>query len=360
MSRLLGKFVQDSTITDLQIRLRNNLALRARNAANTADVEILKISATDILTVLREMSLDSNKITDVADPTAAQDAATKAYVDSVVAGLTDPKDAARVATTGALPTSTYDNGTSGVGATLTADANGALASQDGIALSVNDRILVKNQSTQLENGIYEVTQLGDGSNPWVLTRTTDSDESAEVTQGMFVPVAEGTVNGSLGFILTTPDPIVVGTTSQNFAQFGEVIQAGQGLSKTGQTLSVDNGDGLGFSGNQLVVLVDDNLTTGTTKIDSSGNVAGRKTFEESFTLSSTDISNGYVDLTKVASQDSEVIFPRFGIKQKRTVDWNTSYTGGSGGKTRITFAGDLASIVAAGDILDIRFESLDY
>jgi len=360
MSRLLGKFVQDSTITDLQIRLRNNLPLRARNAANTADVSILQINASDILEMLREMSMGNNKITNLADPTNALDGANKQYVDSVVSGLSDPKDAARVATAAALPAATYDNGVSGVGATLTADANGALPSIDGVGLSVGERLLVKDQGTALQNGLYEVTQLGDAGNPWILTRSEDADEDAEVTQGMFVPVAEGTVNGSLGFLLTTPDPITVGTSGLAFTQFGEVIQAGQGLTKTGQTLSIDNGDGLGYSGNSLVVLVDSDLVDGTTKIGGLGEIQGRRTFEEAFTLNATDISNGYVDLSKVASRDSVLLFPRFGIKQKEVVDFTVSYTGGASGKTRITFAGDLDSIIASGDVLDINFESLDY
>lgn len=359
MSRLLGKYVQDSTITDLQIRLRNNLALRARNGANTADVEILKISATDILQILREMSMEGNKITNLADGTALTDAVNLGQVQALVQGLTDPKDAARVATTSALPTSTYSNGTSGVGATLTADANGALPSIDGVALVVNDRILVKNQANAFENGIYEVTQLGDGATPWVLTRTTDADEDSEVTQGMYVPIAEGTINGSLGFILTTVDPITVGASNLNFTQMGESIIAGQGLIKSGSTLSIDNGDGLGFSGNQLVVLVDNDLVDGSTDIK-GGLVVARKDFEEEFTLNSTDITNGYVDLSKVASRDSIQLFPRFGIKQKQVVDFTISYTGGASSKTRVTFAGDLAAITEAGDILDIQFRSLDY
>jgi len=370
MSKLKGKFVEDSTITDLQIRLRNNLALRARNAANSADVSLFKLSATDVLEALREMSMSSNKLINLADPTAAQDAATKAYVDSIIAGLRDPKDAVKAATTAALPAVTYDNGTAGVGATLTADANGAFPSQDGIAILLDERVLTKNQVVAFQNGLYSLTQVGDGSNPFILTRTTDADNgggnTTKVTQGMVVPVSAGTTQGTLGFILTSissgGDPqgdLVLGTDALNFSQFGEVIQPGLGIAKNGQTISVDNGDGLGFSGNNLVVLVNDNLVTGSTKI-SGGVVASRKSFENSFTLNGTDISNGYVDLDKVASQDSEVVFPRFGIKQKQNVDWTPSYTGGAGGKTRITFAGDLATLLVSGDILDIRFESLDF
>jgi hypothetical protein len=369
MSRLIGKFVQDSTITDLQIRLRNNLALRARNAGDTADVEILKISPTDILQILREMSLEANKITNLAEGTAATDAVNLGQVQALINGLTDPKDAARASTIAELPASTYDNGTNGTGATLTADANGALPSQDGVALALNDRLLVKNQSNTIENGIYVVTQLGDAGSTWILTRSLDASigggdvvdqpKEEQVTQGMYVPVAEGTANGALGFLMTTVDPISLGTSNIVFSQMGESIEAGQGLTKSGSTLSIDNGEGLGFSGNQLVVLVDNDLVDGTTDIKSSA-IVGRRRDEEDFTLNGTDISNGYIDLSKVASRDSVLLFPRFGIRQKDVVDYSVSYTGGASGKTRITFAGDLASIIESGDVLDINFETLDY
>jgi len=371
MSRILGKFVQDSTITDLQIRLRNNLALRVRNAADSADLEILKISNTDALTVLRQMSMNGAKITDLANPTAPQDAATKSYVEAIVSGLSDPKDAVRLATSAALAAVTYDNGTAGVGATLTADANGALGAIDGVTPALSDRILVKNQASGIENGIYLVSDLGDAGTPFVLTRSTDADNNgssaSSVTRGMFTQAVEGADNASLGYILTTSssggDPkgeLVLGTDSLTFAQMGEVVQAGQGLTKTRQTIAVDNGDGLGFNvGDQLVVLVDDDLVTGTTKI-SGGAVAGRRTYEESFTLSGTDISNGYVDLSKVASTGSVIFQPRFGIRQKDVIDFTVSYQGGASSKTRITWIGDLSSILVTGDIIDIAFESLDY
>lgn len=368
MSRIKTKFLEDNAVNDVKLRLRNNQALRARNAGNTADVETLKVSTSDILTILREMSMDSHKITNLADPTNAQDAVTKNYVDAVISGLSDPKDAARVATIAPLAAATYDNGTNGVGATLTANANGALPSIDGVGLSLNDRILVKDQAAGLQNGIYVLSQLGDAGSPWILTRSLDANEGSAhagpadpnlVSQGMLVPVAQGSTNGALGYILTTVDPISLGVTALGFTQFGEVVQAGQGIVKTGTTLSVDEGAGLGFTGNQLVVQVDDDLVDGTTKI-ASDEVVGRRRFEESFTLSAGDITNGYVDLTKVASRDSIGFFPRFGIKQKETVDFTVSYQGGTGGKTRVTWTGDFGSIVEAGDVLDINFESLDY
>lgn len=362
MSLLKTKFIEDNAVNDLKMRLRNNLPLRSRNASDTADVSILQITTADILRILPEVDMNGQKITNMSDPTAPQDSATKQYVDSAVAGISDPKDAARVCTVTALPASTYDNGVSGVLATLTADSNGALPAIDGVGLSLNDRILVKNQGAGAENGLYIVSDLGDAGSPWVLTRADDADNSGDgvsaVTQGMFVPVAEGTVNGSLGFILTTPDPIVIGTTVLSFTQFGEVIQAGQGLTKTGTTISLDAGDGLGFSGNQLVVLTDSDLVDGTSKMV-GGVLVGRRRFEEGFTFNGTDITNGYIDLAKVASRDSVLFFPRNGLKQKEVVDFNVSYTGGASGKTRVDFSGgDVAW--ASGDVIDINFESLDY
>jgi hypothetical protein len=367
MSRILGKFIQDLTISDAKILLRNNLPLLARNAGDSANIGLIKLNTSDVAELLTLLNAGGFQIKNIADGTDPQDAVSFAQLQSTVSGLTDPKDSTRAATTADLPASTYANGTNGDGATLTADANGALAAQDGVSLSVGDRLLVKDQTAGLENGIYEVTALGDAGNPWVLTRTADANQGSAVnpsgsdivSQGMFVPVAEGINNGGRGFLLTTQDPISLGVTALNFIQFGEVIQAGAGLTKSGNTLSIDNGDGLGFNGNQLVVLVDDDAVDGTTKI-ATGAVVGRRRFEESFTLNATDISNGYVDLTKVASRDSVLLFPRFGIKQKEVVDFTVSYLGGAGGKTRVTFAGDLGSIIADGDVLDINFESLDY
>lgn len=361
MSRILGKFIQDSTVTDLQIRLRNNNALRARNAGDTADVSILKVNSSDVIELLGVLNAGNFQIKNVADPTDPQDAVNRQYLEGVIAGVTDPKESVRAATTAALPAVTYDNGTLGDGATLTADANGALPTQDGVNLQVADRLLVKDQAAGLQNGLYVVTQLGDAGNPFILTRTEDANSSAEVTQGLFTHVSEGTTHGGTGFLLTTQDPITVGTTALTFVKFGEVVTAGQGIVKSGTTISASLGEGLDFNvSDEIAVQVDDTLTTGTTKIDGSNQVAGRRTYEEAFTLNGTDISNGYVDLTKVASNQSVQLYPRFGIKQKDTADFTVSYTGGSGGKTRVTFAGDLASIIASGDVIDIAYESLDY
>jgi phage-related tail fiber protein len=200
------------------------------------------------------VSLNSQKITNLADPTSAQDAATKAYVDATKQGL-DVKDSVHAATTGNITLS----GTQTV---------------DGVALVAGDRVLVKNQTTGSENGIYVVVSGG----AW--TRSTDADTSAKVTSGMFVFVEEGTTNADSGWVLTTDMPITLGTTALAFTQFSGAgqITAGAGLTKTGNTLDVGTA-----SASRIVVNADsiDLATTGVSAgtyksvtVDTYGRITG--------------------------------------------------------------------------------------
>lgn len=160
-----------------------------------------------------DLNMGSHKITSVTDPTSAQDAATKAYVDAMANGL-DVKASVRAATTGSITLS----GTQTV---------------DGVALVAGDRVLVKDQGTGSQNGIYVVA-----SGAW--TRATDADADAEVTPGMFVFVEEGTANADSGWVLTNNGTVTVGTTALTFSQFSGAgqIAAGDGLTKTANTLNV--------------------------------------------------------------------------------------------------------------------------
>ena len=165
-----------------------------------------------------DVSLNGQKITGLADPVNAQDAVTKSYADALVTGL-DVKDSVRVATTANITLS----GTQTV---------------DGVSLLAGDRVLVKNQSTASQNGIYDVVNGG----AW--TRSSDADENAEVTSGLFAFVEEGTTNNNTGWVLATENPITVGTTALAFTQFsgtGETV-AGAGLTKTGSTIDVETAD----------------------------------------------------------------------------------------------------------------------
>lgn len=184
------------------------------------------------------VDVGSKRITSVAEPTQATDAATKNYVDAVKTGL-DPKDSVRIATTANL-TATYANGSSGVGATLTNSGTQAAFTVDSIVAVQGDRVLVKDQTAALQNGIYTVTTVGTASTNWVLTRSIDADQNPEVTPGAFTFVEEGTSNGNNGFVCTATGTITIGTSNIPWVQFsgaGQVI-AGAGLTKSGNTLDV--------------------------------------------------------------------------------------------------------------------------
>jgi hypothetical protein len=181
-----------------------------------------------------------------ADPTQALQAATKQYVDEVAEGL-KVKPSVEIATTVNL-TSTYDNGTSGVGATLTATSNGAFPEIDGVTLSSitpgSNGVLVKNQTNPEENGRYNLTQVGDVSNPWILTRCGLCDQSSEIP-GMYVFVKDGTAGQGTGWVAVVNDPatFVVGTDAINFTQFSGAgtYTAGNGLTLSGTQFSINTG-----------------------------------------------------------------------------------------------------------------------
>jgi len=158
------------------------------------------------------VNLNSQKITNLADPTAAQDACTKAYADNMSAGL-DAKPSVKAASTANLTLS----GTQTV---------------DGIALVANDRVLVKDQTTQANNGIYLVQ-----SGAW--TRATDMDAWAEVPSA-YCFIEQGTVNGDSGWVCTADQGGTLNTTAITWVQFTSAgaITAGAGLTKTGSTIDV--------------------------------------------------------------------------------------------------------------------------
>ena len=176
-------------------------------------------------------------------PSSANDLVNKSYVDSIAAGLTFHA-ACNLATTAALPTVTYSNGSSGVGATLTASANGALT-VDSVAATVGNRILVKDQASALQNGVYTVTTVGDGSTPFLLTRATDMNTSGsgynQINAGNYFLITAGTVNTNTSWVQTTALPITVGTTSLVFSQFSSgatAYSAGTGLSLLANQFSI--------------------------------------------------------------------------------------------------------------------------
>ena len=231
----LGTFT-GTTIADSSTIKAALQALETSLELKGASSDVYLLDGSQALTA--DFDAGSYKLTNVADPSANTDAATKGYVDSVAQGLTT-KEPVRLATAAALPAVTYNNGTSGVGATLTADAVGALT-VDGVAPGAGDRILVKDQVLQEHNGIYYLSTVGDGSTAFVLTRVVDLD-SAEAFPSSFVFVSEGSTNADQGYVCTTDATVTVGTTDIVYAQFSGAgqVTAGTGLTKTGNTLNAN-------------------------------------------------------------------------------------------------------------------------
>lgn len=151
-----------------------------------------------------------------ADPTQPLGAVTKQYVDAIAAGLII-QPSAFAATTANL-TATYNNGASGVGATLTNSGTQAVFTIDGVSPSVSDRVLIKNQTTQAQNGIYVVTDVGSISTNWVLTRAANYDTNTEITPGDLVIITDGTVNAITSWVQTAT-VVTVGTDPVIFNQF---------------------------------------------------------------------------------------------------------------------------------------------
>jgi hypothetical protein len=261
MAQIQGKQLADNTISTAKI---------APNAVTSAKVDssVLVAAGTNPLTA--DWNVNNFKITGLVDPSNPSDAATKNYVDAIAQGL-DVKQSMRVATTGPLPSNTRS------GNVLTATANGALAAQDGITLALNDRILVKDEATGANNGLYFVSQVGNAGAPFTLTRTTDADTSAKVTAGLFVFIEEGATNGDSGWVLSTDNPITLNTTALTFAQFsgGGTVTAGNGLTKTGSTIDVVIAAGsAGLSANPNDISINYTLAGGLTAIDAAAASAG--------------------------------------------------------------------------------------
>jgi hypothetical protein len=211
-------------------------------------------------TNLTSVALTSGTITTA--PSSSSDIVNKSYADSIASGV-NFHAACNYATTAALAANTYNNGASGVGATLTAVAVGTLTI-DGYTLVIGDvgkRLLIKNEVTTANNGVYVLTQAGTAVLPYILTRATDYDTSGsgtnEVDQGDYILVISGTVNANTSWVQQTPLPITIGTTSLVFIEFAasQTYTAGTGLTLTTNQFSITNTGTAGTYGSSTQIPV---------------------------------------------------------------------------------------------------------
>ena len=232
------------TLTNKTISGASNTLTNIANSSLTNST--VTIGTTSI--ALGATSLTLGGLTSVAvtqDPSQALQLATKQYVDAAISNV-NYHAACNYASTADLGAVTYNNGSSGVGATITKTTPFATLSIDGGSPSVGQRILVKNETSGQYNGIYTVTNVGSVVTGWVLTRATDYDQvgtgTNEVAPGDTTFIISGTVNAGTQWVQTTDLPITIGTTPITFAQIAGPgsYTAGTGLTLTGTQFSITN------------------------------------------------------------------------------------------------------------------------
>jgi hypothetical protein len=262
------------------------------------------------------IDVSATRITNLAEPTGDTDAATKYYVDAARSGL-DVKNSVRAATTANITLSNTQT-------------------IDGIALSVGDRVLVKDQTTASQNGIYVVA-----SSAW--TRSTDADAPAELNPGTFVFVEEGTLNADSGFVVVSDSPLTIGTDPivwTLFSASGTLI-AGNGLSKNGYTLEINvaaNG-GIELSADALQL----KSSLAGTGLDYS---AGVLSLESTIAGSGLSYTSGVIDLSLAASGGLEVVSDALQLK---------STVAGAG----LTLTSGVLDIVGTADRITVNADSID-
>lgn len=272
-------------------------------------------------------------------PSTGNDIVNKTYADSIASGI-NFHQSCKYATTGALPANTYNNGTGGVGATLTGNVNGALTVDGYTFTSPTDngtRILVKNESNTAYNGVYTLTQAGTLLLPYILTRATDFDSTGsgvdQIDQGDFFLITSGTSNANTSWVQQTPLPITIGTTGIVFTQFGAPItySAGTGLSESpSYTFNIANTTVVAGTYGGAATAV-------TLAINAQGQITSAT--DVSIAIAASQITSGTVDSARISGSYTGIT----GVGTLTAGTWNaTTIAVGYGGTGLTTYtAGDL-------------------
>jgi|SRR5271165_2011389 len=410
MAQIQKKFIAPNSVDGTKIELLNAQAFNALNSS-AAQTEIFNFSAANNFQFNVQVDANSNAIINLATPVNPGDAVNKSYADSIASNLSW-KEVVVTATTTGLPSYTY------LSNVITEVGNGALPAQDGVTLTTGQRLLVKNETltNQPYNGIYTVTQVGSGSLPFILTRSTDANTAAEL-QSSAVGVGEA-ASTQAGYVYFENAPIAtLGVSNVTFVAIssGITYTFSNGFTITGSTVSVlpDPAGATSVSGSGIAVKVDNStiaissdqlivksagITTtqlanasvtetiiASSALSASGALTGGSGTKlavavdgttisivtdalhsvtqqvDNLTLNSTDITNQYKDLTYAITGTGSVWLAVIGgIIQTNGTDYTVSATGGVAGVGRISFAGGLAtagaSALVAGDILVIGYE----
>jgi len=277
-------------------------------------------------TTINAVTLTTGSITTA--PTNGTDIVNKNYADSIATGI-NFHQACRLASTAALPSCTYNNGTSGVGATLTATANAAL-SVDSTLVALNNRVLIKNQVDGAQNGVYVVTQTGSGSTPFILTRATDFDTPGtgvdNIDAGDFFLITAGSTNANTSWVQQTPLPITVGTTPIVFSQFGAAgttYTAGTGLTLAGTVFSITNTAVTAASYGSA-------SSVGTFTVNAQGQLTAAA--DAPIAIAGNQITSGTIDTARISGSYTGIT----GVGTLTAGTWNATTIGTAYGGTGLT------------------------
>lgn len=333
----------------------------AGSAVDVLDVGTLGVSTANISTA----NITAGVVT--TTPTSSTDLVNKQYVDALIASGIHYHTPVRVESPTPL-TATYNNGTAGVGATLTNSGTQTALVIDGVTVSVNDRVLIYTQTNQTQNGIYTVTNVGSGSTNWVLTRATDADSYVfdspnGLSEGSTVFVQQGATGAGETYTCNTVGTITFGTTNITFVQVSsaQIYSAGTGLTLSGTQFSLSNVGTAGTYGsasqvpvittnaqgqvssvtNTNIAIAGSAITSGTVAVANGG--TGQSTYTDGQLLIGNSTGNTLTKATLTAGTGITVTNGNGSITVAAVNNGTVTSVSGTGSVNGITLTGTVTS-----------------